>query len=69
MKRREPEKAHAAWREALALEPRDLEPWDGYAELSLFLGDEAEYRRTRTELLKRFGKISDARVAERVGRA
>jgi len=65
----EPEKAHAAWREALAVGPRDLEPWDGYAEFSLFLRDEAEYRRTRTELLKRFGKISDARAAERVSRA
>ena len=42
--------------------------WDRYAEFSLFLRDEAEYR-ARTELLKRFGKISDARAAERVGRA
>ena len=37
----QPEKAHAAWREALALGPLDLEPWDGYAEFSLFLRDEA----------------------------
>jgi tetratricopeptide (TPR) repeat protein len=63
------EKAQIAWREWLAQGPRDLEAWDGYAEFSLFLRDEAEYRRTRTELLKRFGKISDARAAERVGRA
>ena len=69
LKLREPEKAHAAWREALAIDPRDLEAWDGYAELSLFLRDEAEYRRARTELLKRFGSSADPRVAERVGRA
>ena len=31
--------------------------------------DEAEYRRARTELLKRFGSSADPRVAERVGRA
>jgi serine/threonine-protein kinase len=62
-------KAHAAWRDSLAQGPRDLEPWDEYAEFSLFLGDEAEYRRARTELLKRFGSSADPRVAERVGRA
>ena len=61
--------AHIAWREWLAQGPRDLEPWDGYAEFSLFLRDEPEYLRTRTELLKRFGKISDTRAAERMGRA
>jgi hypothetical protein len=55
--------------EALALDPRDLETWDGYAEFSLFLRDEAEYRRARKELLKRFGRSGDLRVAERVGRA
>jgi tetratricopeptide (TPR) repeat protein len=62
-------KAHVAWRETLALEPRDLEAWDGYAELSLFLGDEAEYSRSRKELLKRFGNSADPRLTERVGRA
>jgi tetratricopeptide (TPR) repeat protein len=65
----QPEKAHAAWREALALGPSDLESWDGYAEFSLFLRDEAEYRRARKKLLKRFGSSADPRVAERVGRA
>ncbi len=53
----------------LALEPGELEPWDGYAEFSLFLRDEAEYRRARKELLERFGSSADPRVAERVGRA
>ena len=65
----QPEKAHVAWRKWLAQGPRDLEPWDGYAEFSLFLRDEAEYRRARKELLKRFGSSADPRVAERVGRA
>ena len=49
--------------------PHDQESWDGYAELCLYTGYEAEYRRARTELLKRFGSVSDPRVAERIGRA
>jgi serine/threonine-protein kinase len=63
------EKAHAAWRESLRLGAPNLESWEGYTVLSLFVRDEAEYRRARTELLKRFGRIADPRVAERVGRA
>jgi serine/threonine-protein kinase len=63
------DKAHAAWREWLALDPPHPETWDRYAELSLYLKDEAEYRRACTELLKRFGKSSDPREAERVSRA
>jgi eukaryotic-like serine/threonine-protein kinase len=63
------EKAHIAWRKWLAQGPRDLESWDGYAELSLFLRDEAEYRRARKELLERFGTSAAPREAERVGRA
>jgi serine/threonine-protein kinase len=43
--------------------------WDGYAELCLYLGNEAEYRRARTELLKRFGNTTDPQVAERTCRA
>jgi serine/threonine-protein kinase len=49
--------------------PSDHSAWDGYAELCLYLGDEAEYRRTRTELLNRFGKTTDRQVAERTGRS
>ncbi len=41
----------------------------GYAELCLYLGDEAEYRRVRRELLAQFGATTDFTVAERVGRA
>jgi serine/threonine-protein kinase len=62
------QKAHSAWQEALALGPGNLEHWDGYAELSLFLRDEAEYRRVRKELLNHF-RIMNPREAERVGRA
>lgn len=65
----QPEKACVAWREVLALEPSNLDAWDGYAELSLFLGDEAEYRRVRKELLSRFGDNAGPRESERVGRA
>jgi serine/threonine-protein kinase len=43
--------------------------WDGYAELCLYLGNEAEYRHARKELLKRFAKTTDPQVAERTGRA
>jgi serine/threonine-protein kinase len=58
-----------AWRKELAAEPPGYDPWDGYAELCLFLGRAAEYRRARKKLLERFGSSADPRVAERVGRA
>ena len=35
----------------------------------MFLGNEAEYRRVRSELLKRFGATTDIQIAERTGRA
>ena len=57
------------WQQSLDLNPTDHAAWDGYAELCLFLGDEAEYRRARTELLKRFGKTTDPQIAERTGRS
>ncbi len=57
------------WRIALAADPAKHDVWDGYAELSLFLGLENEYRWARRELLKRFGGTSDPHVAERTGRA
>ncbi len=58
-----------AWRKELQAGPPVLAAWDGYAELCLFLGRKDEYRRARTELLKRFGGTADHRVAERVGRS
>jgi serine/threonine-protein kinase len=57
------------WRKSLDLNPPDQLTWDGYAELCLYLARENEYRRVRTELLNRFGDLSDPRVAERTGRA
>jgi tetratricopeptide (TPR) repeat protein len=58
-----------AWREELNAAPPEHEVWFGYAELCLFLGDEAEYRRARHELLTHFGAATDLAVAERTGRA
>jgi tetratricopeptide (TPR) repeat protein len=58
-----------AWQKWLTFNPPDHQAWDGYAELCLYLRNEPEYRRARTELLKRFGKSTDPRVAERTGRA
>src|SRR4029077_10987836 len=61
--------ARAAWKEELAANPPKHDDWFGYAELCLFLGDEAEYRRARNDLLAQFGATKDADVAERTGRA
>ncbi|MBV9124186.1 MAG: tetratricopeptide repeat protein, partial [Planctomycetes bacterium] len=61
--------ARAAWKEELAAHPPEHDDWFGYAELCLFLGDEAEYRRARRDLLVQFGTATDPMVAERVGRA
>jgi serine/threonine-protein kinase len=58
----------ADWREELAARPPAHDDWFGYAELCLFLGDEAEYRRARHGLLAQFGSTTDRAVAERVGR-
>ena len=63
------EESRQAWRETIDLDPSDQAGWDGYAELCLFLGNEGEYRRIRTQLLQRFGNVTDPRVAERTGRA
>jgi len=63
------EEARVEWQQVLALEPPEHEAWDGYAEFCLYLGNEAEYRRVRTELLKRFGNSTDPQMAERTGRA
>ena len=49
--------------------PPEHDDWFGYAELCLFLGDEAEYRRARDDLLAQFGSATDPTVAERTGRA
>jgi tetratricopeptide (TPR) repeat protein len=61
--------ARSAWKEELAASPPKHDDWFGYAELCLFLGDEAEYRRARHELLTHFGSATDPVIAERTGRA
>jgi serine/threonine-protein kinase len=61
--------AAADWKKELAALPPAHDDWNGYAELCLYLGDDAEYRRVRGDLLEQFGSSTDATVAERVGRA
>ena len=65
----EGEEIRKLWRTALGTNPPKHDAWDGYAELSLYLGRDDEYRWARQELLKRFGKTSDPYIADRTGRA
>jgi serine/threonine-protein kinase len=69
LRQRRGDEFRTLWRSALAADPPRHDVWDGYAELSLFLGREDEYLWARRELLKRFGGASDPPIAERVGRA
>jgi serine/threonine-protein kinase len=61
--------AHRAWTAALVTVPDKHEDWYGFAELSLFLGDESLYARTRFSMLLLFDKTTDPQEAERLGRA
>jgi serine/threonine-protein kinase len=63
------EEVRREWKEALEADPPGHDAWFGYAELCLFLGDEAEYRRARRDLLRRFGTSTNPYVAERTARA
>jgi serine/threonine-protein kinase len=63
------EEVRREWKKALELDPPKHAAWFGYAELCLFLGDEAEYRRARQDLLRRFGDTRDPYVAEQTARA
>jgi serine/threonine-protein kinase len=69
LRQRKREEARAAWKRTLDLDPPDHETWSGYAELCLFLGQEAEYRLARKALLARFASAADPFIAERTGRA
>jgi eukaryotic-like serine/threonine-protein kinase len=62
------QEAKLAWGKSLQAKPPEHDAWYGYAELCLFLGDEAEYKRTRKTLLGLFGKSTDPTVAERTSR-
>ncbi len=57
------------WNEELAKHPQEHDAWFGYAELCLFLRDDAEYRRARRDLLAQFGTVTEPLVADRVARA
>jgi serine/threonine-protein kinase len=63
------DEARTIWRTALDANPPAHEAWHGYAELCLYLGDEAEYRRARTDVLTRFGDTADPLIAGRTARA
>jgi serine/threonine-protein kinase len=63
------EEVRREWKKALEADPPEHNAWFGYAELCLFLGDEAEYRRARQDLLRHFGASRDPYVAERTARA
>jgi tetratricopeptide (TPR) repeat protein len=69
LRRGRPEKAMAAWKEALAFDPPDHDAWYGYAELCLYLGHEGEYRAARSKLLAKFANEPAPGLAERVSRA
>jgi serine/threonine-protein kinase len=63
------EEVRREWRTELDLDPSSHDAWFGYAELCLFLGDEAEYRRAVQDLIRRFGDTGDPSVAEKTARA
>jgi tetratricopeptide (TPR) repeat protein len=62
------EEVRREWKKALEADPPGHDAWFGYAELCLFLGDVAEYRRARQDLIRRFGTSSEPYVAERTAR-
>ena len=47
------EEARALWGRLLEASPPDYDPWDGYAQLCAFLGNEEAYRWARKALLER----------------
>jgi hypothetical protein len=63
------EEVRRKWKQSLELDPPEHDAWFGYAELCLFLGNEAEYRHARKDLLRRFSGTGDPYVAEQTARA
>jgi serine/threonine-protein kinase len=59
------EEARVIWEKMLASDPPDHDTWYGYAQLCLILGKHEEYRRSREEILRRFGESDDWIIAER----
>jgi serine/threonine-protein kinase len=69
MRRGRKNDARLAWHAATGANPTDHRVHYGYAEFCLFLGQEAEYRDARRDLLSRFGATTDPHIAERTARA
>jgi tetratricopeptide (TPR) repeat protein len=63
------EEVFAAWKTAIDANPNDQEAVEGYAEYCLYAGQADKYPEACRNLLDRFGKITDPRVCERMGRA
>jgi serine/threonine-protein kinase len=63
------ESARVDWANALKAKPPDPDDCYGYAELCLYLGQQAEYERACHELLDRFESNRDPQVCERIGKA
>ena len=64
------EEARALWAKQLEASPSDYDPWDGYAQLCAFLGNEEAYRWARKALLERPRDSTDHwAMAERDGLA
>ena len=64
------EEARALWGKLLEASPPDYDPWDGYAQLCAFLGNEEAYRWARKALLARPRDSTDHwAMAERDGLA
>jgi serine/threonine-protein kinase len=64
--RGELEEARGVWEKTLQGNPPDYDPWDGYAQLCAFLGNEEAYLLARKALLERFRDSTDHwAIAER----
>jgi len=63
------EEVRLEWKKALELDPPNHDAWFGYAELCLFLGNEAQYRSAKQDLIRRFGNTTNQFDAEKTARA
>ena len=61
--------ARAEWERTLVANPEDHGIWNGYAELCIYLGDQAAYESACHRLLERFGSSGNPRICEGTGRA
>ncbi|HUO07958.1 MAG TPA: protein kinase [Phycisphaerae bacterium] len=58
-----------SWQKNIAANLSQHTAWFGYAELCLFLGDEAEYHNACRQMLALFGDSADSDIAERTARS